>query len=113
MPEITDVIAQSISAILFAGYGFHALLSDSMVAEFKRYGLARFRALTGALQVLGSLGIVAGQFYHPALLLAAAGLTAMMILGVITRVRIRDPLVAALPAFSLGVLNGYIFVSAL
>ncbi len=113
MPEITEVVAQSVSAILFAGYGFHALLSDSMVVEFKRYGLARFRVLTGALQVLGSLGIVAGQFYHPALLLAAAGLTAMMVLGVITRVRIRDPLVAALPAFSLGVLNGYIFVSAL
>jgi hypothetical protein len=56
---------------------------------------------------------VVGQFYQPALLLAAAGLTAMMVLGVITRVRIRDPLVAALPAFSLGVLNGYIFVSAL
>ncbi len=113
MPEITDVVAQSISAILFAGYGFHALLSDSMVAEFQRYGLARFRVLTGALQVAGSLGIVVGQFYHPALILAGAGLTAMMILGVITRVRIRDPLIAALPALSLGVLNGYIFVSAL
>jgi len=113
MSELVDVIAQSISAIFFAGYGLHALLSDGMVAEFKRYGLARFRVLTGALQVLGSLGMVVGQLYHPALLLAAAGLTAMMILAVITRFRIRDPVIAALPALSLGVLNAYIFVSAL
>jgi hypothetical protein len=108
-----DVIAQSVSAILFAGYGLHALLSDSMVTEFKRYGLARFRVLTGVLQVLGSLGIVAGHLYHPVLLVAAAGLTVLMTLGVITRLRIRDPLIAALPAFSLGVLNAYIFASAL
>jgi hypothetical protein len=110
---ITTVIAQIISSILFAWYGMNALLSESMVAEFKRYRLARFRILTGILQVAASLGIIAGHFYRPILLLSAGGLTTMMFLGVITRVRIKDPLPAALPAFALCVLNLFIFAAAL
>jgi len=113
MPDNTNVIAQILSAILFAWFGMGALLAESMVTEFKRYGLARFRVLTGLLQVAGSLGLIAGQYYRPILLIAAGGLTAMMVLGVMTRVRIKDPLLAALPAFALGVLNLYIFVAAL
>jgi hypothetical protein len=104
MPENTHVIAQILSAILFAWFGMSALLSESMVTEFKRYGLARFRVLTG---------LVAGQYDRPILLISAGGLTAMMVLGVMTRVRIKDPLPAALPAFALGVLNLYIFAAAL
>jgi hypothetical protein len=113
MPDNTAVIAQSISAILFSFYGLYALFSERMVREFQRYGLARYRVLTGVLQVAGSLGIVVGHFYSPLLLLSSGGLTAMMLLGVITRVRIKDPLAAALPAFALGVLNLFIFVNAL
>ncbi len=113
MSNITHVIAQAISAMLFAWYGLYALLSESMVPEFKRYGLARFRVLTGVLQVAGSLGIIVGHFYRPLLLISAGGLTAMMFLGVVTRVRIKDPLSAALPAFVLGVLNFWIFATAL
>lgn len=112
-PYITNVIAQLISAILFAWFGLKALLSESMVAEFKRYRLARFRVLTGVLQVVGSLGIIVGHFYRPILLISAGGLTAMMFLGMITRVRIKDPLFAALPAFALGALNLFIFAAAL
>ena len=110
---IIKFIAQAISAILFAWYGLNALLSESMVAEFKRYGLARFRVLTGMLQVSASLGIIVGHYYRPILLISAGGLAAMMFLGVITRVRIKDPLPAALPAFALCVFNLFIFAGAL
>ena len=113
MPDNINVIARILSALLFAWFGLSALISESMVVEFKRYGLARFRVLTGMLQVAGSLGMVVGHYYRPILLICAGGLTAMMILGVITRVRIKDPLYAAIPAFTLGVLNLYIFASAL
>ena len=113
MLDITKVIAQTISAILFAWFGLSAIFSESMVAEFKRYGLSRFRVLTGMLQVAGSLGIIVGHFYTPILLISAGGLTAMMFLGVMTRVRIKDPLSAALPAFALCVLNLFIFAAAL
>jgi DoxX-like family len=110
---ITAVIAQTISAILFAWYGLNALLSESMVAEFKRYGFARFRVLTGTLQVAASIGIIVGHFYRPILLISAGGLATMMFLGLITRLKINDPLPAALPAFALCVLNIFIFVVAL
>ena len=110
---IIKFIAQTISAILFAWYGLNALLSESMVAEFKRYGLARFRVLTGMLQVSASLGIIVGHYYRPILLISVGGLATMMFLGVITRVRIKDPLPAALPAFALCVLNLFIFAGAL
>ena len=113
MPGTVAVISQTLSAILFAGYGLHAVFSASMVAEFKRYGLGRFRVLTGLLQVAGSLGIVGGQLYHPLLVISAGGLTVMMLVGVITRVRIKDPLFAAFPAFALAALNLFIFLTAL
>jgi hypothetical protein len=113
MLDITKVIAQTISAILFAWFGLNAIFSESMVAEFKRYGLSRFRVLTGMLQVAGSLGIIVGHFHTPILLASAGGLTAMMFIGVMTRVRVKDPLPAALPAFALCVLNLFIFAAAL
>lgn len=81
MHGITDVLAQTISATLFVWYGLYAIFSESMVAEFKRYGLAPFRVLTGGLQVAASLGIFVGHFYRPLLLISAGGLTVMMLLG--------------------------------
>ena len=84
-----------------------------MVAEFERYRLAGFRSLTGVLQVAGSLGLLAGYFYLPLLLLSAGGLAVMMVLGMLVRLRIRDPLFAAIPAFALFTLNIFIVAAAL
>jgi len=79
-----------------------------MDAEFKRYGLTRFRRLVGALECLGALGLLAGHFSQPVLVLAAAGLTALMVLAVVTRVRIGDSLVQAMPAIVLLLLNAFV-----
>jgi hypothetical protein len=84
-----------------------------MVEEFKRYRLDRFRVLTGVLQVAGSLGILVGHVSRPILLLSSAGLAVMMFLGVVTRLRIKDPFYAAIPAFALCLLNLYVFAAAL
>lgn len=113
MLSVITLIAQGISIVLFAWYGMGCLLSEHMVQEFERYRLARFRVLTGMLQVAASVGLVVGHFYRPILLLSAGGLATMMLLGVITRIRIRDPLYAAIPAFALCVLNAFIFAAAL
>ena len=106
-------IAQAISIASFAWYGMSCFVSAAMVAEFERYHLARFRSLTGMLQVAGSLGLLAGYFSRPLLLLSAGGLAAMMLLGVLVRLRIRDPLFAAIPAFAFFVLNLFIVAAAL
>lgn len=107
------LIAPLLSAILFGGYGLNCLLSERMVAEFERYRLPGLRQLTGALQVAASLGLLAGLLYRPLLLLSSGGLALMMFLAVVTRFRIKDPLLAAIPALALCLLNAFIFVRAL
>ena len=105
-------LAQLISSALFLWYGLGCFLSKRMVTEFQHYRLARFRVLTGVLQVAGSLGLIAGHFYHPLLLLAAGGLSIMMLLAFVTRIKIRDPFYTAIPSFALFVMNGFIVVAA-
>jgi len=106
--QITFEIARAASAAAFLGYGVACLVSERMDAEFRRYGLAKFRRLVGALECLGALGLLAGHFSRPVLVLAAAGLTALMVLAVATRVRIGDPLVQAMPAIVLFVVNAFV-----
>ena len=81
-----------------------------MVAEFNRYGLARLRLVTGLLQLAGSLGLVAGFYFPSFLLLSSGGLALMMFLGFLVRIRIRDPLLEALPALIFFGLNLYVFL---
>ena len=112
MPFI-QLIAQGISAVLFLGYGAGCFLSKTMVLEFDRYGVPKLRVLTGALQIAGGLGLLAGHFYQPLLLLSSGGLALMMLFAFITRIKIRDPFLAAIPSLSLLLLNSFIFVEAL
>ncbi len=111
--QLAAALAQGLSMIAFAWYGTNALLSGSMVAEFERYGLAQLRVLTAALQIAGSLGLLVGYLFRPLLLLSAGGLAAMMLLGLIVRIRIKDPALAMVPAFVLMCLNLYLVVFAL
>ena len=101
-------IARALSAVAFLFYGIACLASAHMDAEFERYGLARFRRLVGTLECLGALGLLVGQFSHPILVLAAAGLVLTMLMGIATRIRIGDSLVQALPAIVLLVLNAFV-----
>ena len=106
-------VAQGISIVAFAWYGLGCFFSKEMILEFERYRVPQMRTLTGALQIAGSLGMLAGYLYLPLLRLSAAGFAVMMLLAVVTRFRIRDPLYAAIPAFSLFALNTFILVASL
>ena len=79
-----------------------------MDAEFRRYGLAKFRRLVGALECLGALGRLAGHFGRPVLVLAAACVALLMVLAAVTRVRIGDSFAQALPAIVLFVVNAFV-----
>jgi len=96
----------SIGAFLI--YGFLCLGGRSMVAEFERFGLARFRILTASLEVLGAVGLLASYAIPLLAPIAAGGLALLMFLGVLTRLRVRDSLVVTLPALSLLLINAYI-----
>ena len=102
-----------LSIFLFLYYGLICLFSDGMMAEFRRFGLSRFRRLTGSLEVMGALGLLAGLFVPIFTLLASAGLALLMLLGVFTRVRVGDSILETLPALILLGMNVFIFLYAL
>lgn len=112
MPKV-QLVAQGISVVVFLWYGAGCFFSKKMVREFARYRLPRLRIVTGALQIAGSIGIIAGNFYQPLLLLSSGGLALMMLFAFLTRIRIRDSFLYAIPSLSLLLLNAYIFTAAL
>lgn len=107
--QVAFEVFRALSALAFVGYGSACLTTRHMTVEFERFGLARFRRLVGALELMGGMGLLVGYVYRPLLLLSSAGLTLLMLLGVLTRVRIRDSVVETLPAFVLFLMNGYVF----
>jgi hypothetical protein len=103
------ILAELISILSFLFYGASCLFSSKIIEEFKRYKLSQFRQLVGILQLAGSFGLTAG-FYIPIFtLISSLGLAILMLLGVIVRIKIRDPIYAMLPAIFYLVLNFLIF----
>lgn len=97
------------SGIVFIFYGLLCLITNHMMVEFNRYGLARFRKIVGVLELLGGAGLIIGFYYPLTSIVASSGLTVLMLLGALVRLKNKDPLWEIIPAFSLMLLNGYIF----
>ncbi len=108
--ELVFQACKALSMAAFLFYGLVCLCSESMVAEFERFGLARLRTLTGTLELLGALGLIFGYFYPPLVTASSAGLSLLMIMGIVVRLRIRDRLIAMLPALALLLINAFVFV---
>lgn len=105
-------IAAVLSSTCFLLYGASLFGSRAMVAEFARYGLARYRTLTGVLQIAAAVGLLAGLRVRPLLLLSAGGLAGMMLGAIVVRLRVDDPLPSAIPAVLLLGLNLFIVLAA-
>lgn len=85
-----------------------------MKSEFMRYGLSKSRALVGLLQLLGGFGLLVGFFYSSLVqALAALGLSILMILGFLVRLKIKDSFAQSVPSLSYAVLNAYLFTKLL
>ena len=69
-----------------------------MVAEFQRYRIPQFRVLTGGLQVLAAVGLLAGLVMPFLGGIAAAGLALQMACGLGVRIKIGDAWHRCLPA---------------
>ncbi len=77
-----------------------------MTAEFRRFGLDDLqRKLTGALQIAGAAGLITGLMFPVIGLLAAAGLSVMMLVALIIRIVIRDGLLQSFPSFFFMLVN--------
>jgi hypothetical protein len=82
-----------------------------MVLEFERYRLARFRKITGYLQILGAVGLLVGFTGIPIIgLFASFGLCIQMLLGFGVRLLIRDSLLQCMPSFGFMLINAGLFV---
>ena len=84
------VILVAVSAVAFLYYGAETLFADRPRREFERYGLPHLRVFVGSMQLLGAAGVLIGIFVAPIGAVAAAGLTIMMLLGLVARYRIHD-----------------------
>lgn len=99
-----------ISAGSFLFYGFNCLLSTLLKNEFIRFGLSEYRVLTGYLQLLGSIGLLIGWYVNSYLLasISAGGLAVLMLLGCMVRLKVKDPVLVALPSIVYTLINSYI-----
>lgn len=86
------------AAMSFFFFGFNCVFSNKMKLEFKRYGLVNYRNMTGILQILGSFGLLLGLKFPVFITISSAGLSILMLMGVITRVVIKDTITQLLPA---------------
>jgi uncharacterized membrane protein YphA (DoxX/SURF4 family) len=111
--DVTYQVLRALSMVLFFYYGVSVLVSEAMVEEFEKFGLIRFRRVTGVLEVLGAVGLMLGYFIPPLVIAASGGLTLLMILGVAVRYRAGSTLLQALPALVMALINVYIFVYAI
>lgn len=95
-----------INAFAFIIYGFLCIFTNHMIEEFTRYNLLKFRELTGILELLGGIGCILGFCFFPSLFIfSCAGLAILMLLGIIVRVKVGDPIYQIIPALFLGILN--------
>ena len=112
--DVTSVVALVVLALVsglsFLYYGFKVLFRTESTEEFERYGVPRVRRFVGFMEVLGGFGVILGLAFAPLGALAAAGLTALMVLGLIVRFRIHDAPRLMVPAASLGALNAVLVV---
>jgi uncharacterized membrane protein YphA (DoxX/SURF4 family) len=112
--DVTSVVAlvtcALVSGLSFLYYGFKILFRTASRGEFERYGLPSVRRFVGLLEVLGGTAVIVGLAISPLGAFAAAGLTALMALGLVVRVRIGDSPRRMVPAASLGALNAVLVV---
>jgi hypothetical protein len=101
------------SSISFIGYGIHYFTSTKMKNEFIRFGLGKYGTLTAILEIAGGVGLLVGLLFIEILVFSSAGLAILMFLGVGVRFKVKDGLIASLPAIFYFVLNTYLFLVSL
>ncbi len=102
-----------ISSLAFIGYGITYFTSTKMKEEFKRFGVEKAGVITAILELLGGAGLLVGLKFEIILLISAGGLTTLMLLGVLIRIKARDTLWVTIPALFFMTLNAYIFYVSL
>ena len=80
-----------------------------MIIEFERYRMPQYRIVTGVLQILASLGLLAGFFETWFAVISSIGLSLQMLFGIAVRIRIKDSFVQTTPALFFCLINLFIY----
>jgi len=99
-----------ISGLSFLRYGLEVLFRIRLREEFTRYGMPGIRNFVGVMEMLGGAAVLLGLAVAPLGAFGAAGLTLLMILGLIVRIRLHDAPRLMVPAACLGGLNAVLVV---
>jgi len=102
-----------VSGISFIIYGSLLLISPQMRNEFNRFGLEKFATLTGALELLGGIGMLVGLKFGFILIISSGGLALLMLLGFGVRLKMKDGFWASFPSFFFMTLNLCVFLMVL
>lgn len=105
MMNVLLYFCSALSAVSFLWYAVDCLITVRMKLEFERYGLGRYRILTGILQICGAVGLGIGYAVPLFGVLAAVGLAIQMILALGVRIKIKDGFLSSLPAVFYLLLN--------
>ena len=108
---ILQQVLSLFASVSFLYYGYVCLFEHSMVEEFKRFGMDSQRKLTGILQLVGGIGLLAGFLSNFLGLLASGGLCLLMLAGFGVRLKISDSFLKTLPSFFYMILTGYLAFS--
>ncbi len=100
------------TGLAFIFYGFYYFFSPVFKMEFQRFGLEKFGLLAATLQILGGFGLIAGLFFPFFLVISSLGLAILMLLGVLTRIKVKDSFLQTVPALFFMLMNTYIFLYA-
>ncbi|MCI9885567.1 DoxX family protein [Bacillus altitudinis] len=106
MITIFILILQIVLAVFFFLTGTK-IISGKMAEEFKRFGLpAFFNVLTGALELIGAAGMLAGIWIQTLALLSGLLLGGTMLAAAFTLIVLaKDPFKKAIPALVLFALS--------
>ena len=104
------LVLSIISGISFIFFGLACFFSNVFINEFYRYGLSEYIKIVGFFQLLGGMGCIVGVFYKRLLIISSLGLSIMMLLGVIVRLKINDTFFQTLPAILYLIINSIIFL---
>ena len=104
------VVLSFFSGISFIFFGLACFYSSVFVNEFYRYGLSEYRTIIGFFQLLGGIGSIVGVFDKRILIISSLGLSVMMLLGVVVRIKINDTIIQTLPAIIYLIVNAIIFI---
>ncbi len=107
------ILLVSISGIAFLSYGISLFISNKMKKDFERFNLKKYTYLVGVLEILGGLGLLCGLAFEVLITISSFGLAFLMLLGVFTRIKVKDSFNLILPAILFLILNSYICYESL